>query len=125
MNLEPSPPPSLLTMEQFKKMVYDSSIIISYKNTVLKDDFLVADYHIEDKSTLLIFKGGGKKEEEFIPSEDLLKEGYQAIRSIFGDNLYFGEDIMKASIIKHKGNLEEIIIMIRIYIIKFGNFFHL
>ena len=70
MNLEPSPPPSLLTMEQFKKMVYDSSIIISYKNTVLKDDFLVADYHIEDKSTLLIFKGGGKKEEEFIPSED-------------------------------------------------------
>ena len=107
MNLEPSPPPSLLTMEQFKKMVYDSSIIISYKNTVLKDDFLVADYHIEDKSTLLIFKGGGKKEEEFIPSEDLLKEGYQAIRSIFGDNLYFGEDIMKASIIKHKGNLED------------------
>ena len=88
-------------------MVYYSSIIISYKNIVLKGDFLVADYHIEDKSALLIFKGGGKREEEFIPSEDLLKEGYLEIKSIFGDNLYFGEDIMKASIIKHKGNLED------------------
>ena len=41
--------------KNLKKMVYDSSIIISYKNTVLKDDFFVADYHIEDNSTLLIF----------------------------------------------------------------------
>ena len=107
MNIESPTLRNLLSMEQFKKIVYDSSIIISYKNTVLKDDFLVADYHIEEKSTLLIFKGGGKKEEEFIPSEDLLKEGYIAIQSLFGDNLYFGEDVMKASIIKHKGNLEE------------------
>ena len=107
MNIDSFTPQNILTIDQLKKMVYNTNIMIHYKNAVLKDDFMVADYHIEENSTLLIFKGGGKTEEEFVPSEDLLKEGYLAIKTIFGNSLYFGEDIMKASIIKHKGNIEE------------------
>ena len=106
MNIDVPVGQNILTIEQLKKMVYDTNIMIHYKNTVLKDDFFVADYHIEENSTLLIFKGGGKTEQEFIPSEELLKEGYLAIKTIFGNNLYFGEDIMKASIIKYKGDIE-------------------
>ena len=98
---------NVLTLEQFKKMVYDSSIILTYKNTVLQDDFTVADYKIEQDSKLLILKGGGKTEQEYVPTEEELNEGYTAIRTIFEENLYFGEDIMKAAIIKHKGNFEE------------------
>ena len=101
------PSNSPLNMEQFKKMVYNTNIIINYKNTVLKDEFSVADYHIEDNTTLLIFKGGGNQENEYVPSESVLQEGYTAIRLIFGDSLYFGEDVMKAAIIKYKGNSEE------------------
>ena len=95
-----------LDMDTFKKMVYGTNIIINYKNAVLKDDYTVADYHMEENAKLLILKGGGYTEEEFVPSEDLLTQGYSIIRDIFGENLYFGEDIMKASIIKHKGDLE-------------------
>jgi hypothetical protein len=107
MSIDPPSMQNLVSMEQLKKMVYDTNIIINYKNTVLKDDFTVAEYHIEENSQLLIFRGNGKNEEEYIPSEDILREGYTAIKSIFGESLYFGEDIMKASIIKHKGNIEE------------------
>ena len=107
MNIDPPSMQNLVSMEQLKKMVYDTNIMINYKNTVLKDDFTVAEYRIEENSQLLIFRGNGKNEEEYIPSEDILREGYTAIKTIFGDNLYFGEDIMKASIIKHKGNIEE------------------
>ena len=96
-----------LTMDEFKKMVYNTNIIILYKNTVLKDDFTVADCHLEENSKLLIYKGGGNYEDEYIPSEEELQNGYMAIKTIFGENLYFGEDVMKAAIIKHKGNIEE------------------
>ena len=107
MNLDSPELRSILTMEQFKKEVYTTNILLNYKNTVLKDEFTVADYKIEENSKLFIFKGNGNYEEEYVPSESELQEGYIGIKSIFGDNLYFGEDIMKASIIKHKGNIEE------------------
>ena len=107
MNIDAPSTQDLITMDQLKKMVYNTNIMIHYKNTVLKDDFTVAEYHIEENSQLLIFRGNGKSDEEYVPSEDTLREGYIAIKSIFGDSLYFGEDIMKASIIKHKGNIED------------------
>lgn len=96
-----------VTMDQFKKMVYSTNIIILYKNSVLKDDFMVADYHLEENAKLLIHKGNGNYEDEYIPSEEELQNGYMGIKAIFGENLYFGEDVMKAAIIKHKGNIEE------------------
>ena len=107
MNLDTPELKYTLTMEQFKKEVYATNILINYKNTVLKDEFTVADYKIEENSRLFIFKGNGNYEEEYVPSESELQEGYIGIKSIFGDNLYFGEDVMKASIIKHKGNIED------------------
>ena len=107
MNLDSPELKYTLTMEQFKKEVYATNIIINYKNTVLKDEFTVADYKIEENSRLFIFKGNGNYEEEYVPSESVLQEGYIGIKSIFGESLYFGEDVMKASIIKHKGNIEE------------------
>ena len=96
-----------ITMDEFKKMVYNTNIIILHKNTVLKDDFTVADCHLEENSKLLIYKGGGNYEDEYIPSEEELQNGYMAIKTIFGENLYFGEDVMKAAIVKFKGNYEE------------------
>ena len=96
-----------VTMDEFKKMVYNTNIMILYKNTVLKDDFTVADCHLEENSKLLIYKGGGNYEDEYIPSEEELQNGYMAIKTIFGENLYFGEDVMKAAIVKFKGNYEE------------------
>ena len=96
-----------VTMDEFKKMVYNTNIMILHKNTVLKDDFTVADCHLEENSKLLIISGGGNYEDEYIPSEDELQKGYMAIKTIFGENLYFGEDVMKAAIVKFKGNFEE------------------
>ena len=96
-----------ITMDEFKKMVYNTNIIILHKNTVLKDDFTVADCHLEENSKLLIYKGGGNYEDEYIPSEEELQNGYMAIKTIFGENLYFGEDVMKAAIVKFKGNYED------------------
>ena len=108
MNIEGQALKSTLTLEQLLKMVYDTNIIITYKNTVLKNEFTVADYHIEENDKLLIFNAGGHNEEvEYVPSESVLQEGYIGIKSIFGDQLYFGEDVMKAAIIKYKGNIEE------------------
>ena len=68
---------------------------------------MVADYHLEENAKLLIHKGNGNYEDEYIPSEEELQNGYMGIKAIFGENLYFGEDVMKAAIIKHKGNIEE------------------
>ena len=45
--------------------------------------------------------------EKYTPTENELKEGYSVIKLIFGDNLYFGEDIMKEAIIEFKGNSTE------------------
>ena len=47
------------------------------------------------------------KEEEYIPTENELKEGYSVIKLIFGEKIYFGEDIMKEAIIHFKGNIDK------------------
>lgn len=98
---------TLNSVEDLKKIVYNTSIIIHYKNSVLKDDFTLADYKVENNDNLIILKGSGFTEEEYKPTDEVLKEGYQAIKDAFGTNFCFSEEIMKASIIKHKGNFEE------------------
>ena len=54
MNIDAPSTQDLITMDQLKKMVYNTNIMVHYKNTVLKDDFTVAEYHIEENSQLLI-----------------------------------------------------------------------
>jgi len=101
---------TLNSVEDLKKNVYKTSIIIQYKNNVLKDEFLLADYKVENNDTLMIMKGSGYLEEEYKLTDEKFKEGKEAIKSAFGDNFHFSEEIMKACIIKHKGDLEESII---------------
>ena len=98
----------LLSIEEFKKEVYKTNISINYKNKVLQDgDYTLADYKVEKDSNLLIYKGEGYIEKEYKPTDEELKAGFAAIKDIFGDNLYFNEEVMRASIIKNKGNPEE------------------
>ena len=98
---------TLSSIEDLKKEVYKSNILINYKNKVLQDEYTLADYNLENDSNLVILKGSGYIEEEYKPTEEELKAGYETIRLVFGENLYFNEEVMKASIIKHKGNSEE------------------
>ena len=79
----------------------------SYKNKILHDEYTLSDYNVENNSNLVILQGSGYKEEEYKPTDDELKVGYEVIRNIFGENIYFNEEIMKESIIKHRGNSEE------------------
>ena len=95
------------SIEDFKKEVYRTNILINYKNKVLQDEYTLADYNVENNGNLIILKGSGYIEEEYKPTEEELKAGYQTIKILFDNNLYFGEDVMKAAIIKNKGNAEE------------------
>ena len=72
----------------------------NYMNTL-------ADYKVEKDSTIIIFRASGFSNKEYVPTPEELQRGYQAIMDIFGENLYFNEEVMKASIIKHRGNAEE------------------
>ena len=69
---------------------------------------MVADYDLEEKSELLIYKGNINCQDEYIPNEEELQIGYSCIREMFGENLYFGEDVMKEAIIKYKGNIKDV-----------------
>ena len=97
----------LSSIEDLKKEVYRTNILINYKNKILQDEYTLADYNIEKDSNLVVLKGSGHIEEEYKPTEDELKNGYEAIKMVFGENLYFNDEVMKASIIKHKGNSED------------------
>ena len=97
----------LSSIEDLKKEVYKTNILINYKNKTLQDEYSLADYNIEKDSNLVILKGSGHFEEEYKPTEEELKNGYEAIKMVFNENLYFNEEVMKASIIKHKGNYED------------------
>ena len=98
---------TLSSIDELKKEVYKTNILIQFKTKILQDEYTLADYNIENNNNLTIFKGSGYVEEEYKPTEDELKSGYEAIKLIFGENLYFNEEVMKASIIKHKGNSED------------------
>ena len=98
---------TLNTVEDLKKEVYKTNIIIHYKTNVLKDDYTLADYKVENSDNLIIMKGSGYLEEEYVLTDEKLKEGKEAVKTVFGDNNQFSEEIIKASIIKHKGDLEE------------------
>ena len=98
---------TLTSIDELKKEVYKTNILIQFKNKILQDEYTLADYNVENNNNLTVFKGSGYVEEEYKPTEDQLKSGYEAIKLIFGDNLYFNEEVMKASIIKHKGNSED------------------
>ena len=97
----------LLSIDDLKKEVYKTNIIINYKTSVLKDDYTLADYNIANNDSLIIMKGSGQSEGEYKPTEEELQAGYAAIKMVFGENFYFNEEIMKASIIKHRGNPED------------------
>ena len=98
---------TLSTIDELKKEVYKTNILISYKNRILQDEFSLSDYKVENNANLTILKGSGFQEEEYKPTEDELKAGYEVIKHIFEDNIYFSEEVMKQSIIKHKGNSQE------------------
>ena len=96
------------SIEEFKKEVYKTNILLHYKTKVLQEDeYTLADYKVEKDSNLVIFKGAGYTEKEYVPTEEELNRGYATIREVFADNLYFDEEVMKTSIIKHKGNADE------------------
>ena len=97
----------LMSIDELKKEIYKTNILINFKNNTLQDEYTLADYNVENNCNLTIFKGSGHVEEEYKPTEEELKSGYDAIKLIFGENLYFNEEVMKASIIKHRGNSEE------------------
>ena len=100
--------PNISSIDDLKKEVYKTNIIINYKNKVLQDDeFTLADYKVDNNDNLTILKGSGCSEQEYKPTENELKEGYETIKMVFQNNVYFGEDVMKESIIKHKGNFED------------------
>ena len=103
-----TPQKKITSIDELKKEVYKTNILINNKGKVLKDDeFTLADYNIENNANLLILKGSGFSEKEYQPTEEELKAGYETIKMVFENNIYFGEDVMKESIIKHKGNFED------------------
>ena len=98
---------TISNIEDFKKAIYKTNIIINYKTNVLKDEYSLSDYNVEKNANLVILKGSGYTEEEYKPSEEEFKACYDAIKTIFGDNLYFDVEVMKESVIKHRGNAED------------------
>jgi uncharacterized ubiquitin-like protein YukD len=48
---------TLNSVEDLKKEVYKTNIIIHYKTNVLKDDYTLADYKVENNDNLIIMKG--------------------------------------------------------------------
>ena len=105
---------TLNSIEDLKKEVYKTNIIIHYKTNVLKDDYTLADYKVENHDNLMIMKGAGYFEEEYKLTNEKLKEGKEAAKTVFGDNIGFSEEILKASIIKHKGDIEESILYLTV-----------
>ena len=97
---------TLNSIEDLKKEVYKTNIIIHYKNNVLKDDYTLADYKVENNDNLMILKGSGYLEEEYKLTDEKLNEGKEAAKTVFGEKICFTEEILKASIIKHKGDIE-------------------
>ena len=98
---------NITSLDELKKEIYRTNILVQFRTKILQDEYTLADYNIENNNNLTILKGSGYVEEEYKPTEDEFKSGFEAIKLIFGENLYFSEEVMKASIIKHRGNSED------------------
>ena len=97
---------SIIDTEQFKKNIYQTGIILQSKGKILKDNFKLSDYNLEDNSKIIVFKDdpifkGGDFNNQIIQN-NLLQ-----LKNIFD---YIEDEILVEALKKNNGLIEDTIL---------------
>ena len=105
----PNPYQNISTLDQVKQDIkINNLLILYYKDTILKNDFTLADYNIKSEDTILILSSSVSQNDEFNMSQEQLKEGFEQIKTVFNDK--YSEDIMKEALYNQRGDIQNTII---------------
>ena len=109
-NMFADPYQNICSLDQIKEYIKNSnSISLYYNDSVLKDNFTLADYEIKSGENILILNTGSSQGmEEFTMSEEQLKEGYEQINVVFNDK--YSKEIMKEALYNQRGDIQNAII---------------
>ena len=102
---------TISTLAQVKDEIKNYNLMTLYYNDViLKDDFTLADYDMKSNDNILILNSGGGSQggEDFSMPKEQLNEAICQIQTVFNER--YSEEIMKAALYKHRGDIENTII---------------
>ena len=88
-------------------------IVLYYNDKILKNEFTLAEYGINDGEIILLLNRGSiglSLDNNYSLTEQQLKEGKEQIKIVFGDK--FSEELIKEALSKYKGDIENTIIFL-------------
>jgi hypothetical protein len=110
-NISNYPHPYMSNLDQLKNEIKKNNLIaLSFNSVILHDYFTLDEYNIKNGDTITILNGActDLSEYNFNMNEEQLKDAYEQIRVVFNDK--FNEEIMKGSLYKHKGDIQNAIL---------------
>ena len=97
---------SIIDVEQFKKNIYQTGIILQSKGKILKDNFKLSDYNLEDNSRIIVFKDDPVFKGGEINSE-VIQNNLIQLKNIFD---YIEDEILVEALKKNNGIIDDTIL---------------
>ena len=97
---------SIVNIDQLKKSIYQTGIMLQSKGKILKDNFKLFDYNLEDNSRIIVFKDdpvfkGGEI------NDQIIQNGLMQLKNIFD---YIEDEILIEALKKNNGLIDDTII---------------
>ena len=87
-----------------KKNISKNEIMLQYKGKVLKDNYTIIDYNIEDNSKILVFNITTNHNNKYEISDIIFQKNLNQLKNFFD---YIDDEILIEALKKNDGNLED------------------